>query len=211
MSVVRCAIGFRVAGKPSRARDPCRKENPRRLAPQTPVNGSENCIKHQSPSPGPSKGQSQAPVLCEIRFDIKATAKQKCRRAFDVQILLWPKAALLDCNNIELKWITFFPSLGYSSCVNSDNEAWWGVKVTSRGVKAMSKGLWMDFLFNLFFDSIFSRKIQVFLLEHYFTKILVTSPTQKPHIFCLNFFTQLLITSHWKLNLSIIAIWTRWV
>lgn len=67
---------------------PVSKGKSPQLAPRPPVNGSENCIKHQSPSPGPTKGQSQAPVLCEIRFDIKATAKQKCRRAFDVQILL---------------------------------------------------------------------------------------------------------------------------
>lgn len=135
-----------------RARDPCRKENPRRLAPsQATVNGSENRIKHQSPSPGPSKGQSQAPVLCEIRFDIKATAKQKCRRAFDVQILLWPKVALPDCNNIELKWITFFSFTRLQFMRKQRQRSVVGcesyvTRCQNRGVKGLVNGfLWIFF------------------------------------------------------------------
>lgn len=35
---------------------------------------------------------AKSSLVCDIRFDIKATGKQKCRRrSFDVQILLWPK------------------------------------------------------------------------------------------------------------------------
>lgn len=159
------AIGFQQQRrwKAQRARDPCRKENPRDLHLQS-CESKRKLHQASITQPKPDQRSIASTSLVWDSIWHKSDSKTKMSARFDVQILLWPKVALPIATTSSLSELHFFPSLSYSSCVNSDNGVWVGVKVASRrGVKGL----------RLIFCKVFSA--------NFTQNSTMTSSTHRPH------------------------------